>query len=84
MVTKPIEGLNLDSTYDFDKGYYYFRSYKNRIIFGGGRNLDFEAEKTDEFENTEKFKENLKKKLTSFWKGKFEVDYYWAGIMCFS
>jgi glycine/D-amino acid oxidase-like deaminating enzyme len=47
LITEPIEGLNWRGTFHFDKGYYYFRNYRNRVLFGGGRNLDFKTENTD-------------------------------------
>ncbi len=53
LITEPIEGLNWRGTFHFDKGYYYFRNYRNRVLFGGGRNLDFKTENTDEFALTE-------------------------------
>ncbi len=53
LVTKPIAGLKLKGTYHFDEGYYYFRNIDGRVLFGGGRNLDFKAEETAEFGHTE-------------------------------
>jgi hypothetical protein len=35
-----------------DQGYYYFRN-GDRILLGGGRNLDFDVENTTEFAQTE-------------------------------
>jgi len=71
MITKPIKGLTFDSTYVYDSGYYYFRNHGDRILFGGGRNIDFESEECHELENTEKIKENLVFKLKELWKGSF-------------
>jgi gamma-glutamylputrescine oxidase len=85
LVTKPIDGLKLKGTYHFDEGYYYFRNIDNRVLFGGGRNLDFKAEETWDFGQTEM----VKNKLSSWLKeiilpGKnFEIDYWWSGIMGF-
>jgi glycine/D-amino acid oxidase-like deaminating enzyme len=85
MVTKPIPGLKLKGTYHFDEGYYYFRNIDDRILFGGGRNLDFETEKTWEFGETEM----VKNKLTTYLrevilpKQDFEIDCWWSGIMGF-
>ena len=44
LVTKPIKNLKLKGCFHYNKGYYYFRNYKRRIIFGGGREADFKAE----------------------------------------
>ncbi len=85
LVTKPIDGLKLKGTYHFDEGYYYFRNIDNRVLFGGGRNLDFKAEETWDFGQTEM----VKSKLTSLLKEtilpnqNFEIDYWWSGIMGF-
>jgi len=85
LVTKPIPNLKLKGTYHFDEGYYYFRNIDNRVLFGGGRNLDFEAEATWNFGHTEKVKEKLLACLNEVIlpKQNAEVDYWWSGIMGF-
>lgn len=85
LVTKPVAGLKLKGTYHFDEGYYYFRNIDNRILFGGGRNLDFEAEATWEFGHTDKVKEKLISVLKeNILPGQnFGIDYWWSGIMGF-
>jgi glycine/D-amino acid oxidase-like deaminating enzyme len=85
LVTKPILGLKLKGTYHFDEGYYYFRNINGRVLFGGGRNLDFNTEETWEFGQTEV----VKQQLTAYLKEMilpgqdFEIDYWWSGIMGF-
>jgi gamma-glutamylputrescine oxidase len=85
LVTKPIAGLKLKGTYHFDDGYYYFRNIDGRVLFGGGRNLDFKTEETWDFGNTE----TVKNKLLAYLKEmilpgqNFEVDCWWSGIMGF-
>ncbi len=85
LVTKPIDNLKLKGTYHFDEGYYYFRNIDGRVLFGGGRNLDFKAEETWDFGHTEA----VKKSLTSYLQEvilpgqPFEIDYWWSGIMGF-
>lgn len=85
LVTKPVEGLKLKGTYHFNEGYYYFRNIDNRILFGGGRNLDYKAEETWDFGHTDV----VKQKLTTYLKEvilpdqHFEIDYWWSGIMGF-
>jgi gamma-glutamylputrescine oxidase len=85
LVTKPIAGLRLKGTYHFDEGYYYFRNIDNRVLFGGGRNLDFDSEATWEFGHTEKVKQQLYTYLNDvILPGQnFEIDYWWSGIMGF-
>ncbi|NNE02235.1 MAG: FAD-binding oxidoreductase, partial [Eudoraea sp.] len=48
LITKPIKDLKIKGTFHLDKGYYYFRNIEDRILFGGGRNLNFKAEETSE------------------------------------
>jgi glycine/D-amino acid oxidase-like deaminating enzyme len=85
LITKPIAGLKLKGTYHFDQGYYYFRNIDNRILFGGGRNLDFSAEKTWQFAQTEQIINKLTGYLTKMIvpDQPVEVDYMWSGIMGF-
>jgi gamma-glutamylputrescine oxidase len=85
LVTKPIPNLKLKGTYHFNEGYYYFRNIDDRVLFGGGRNLDFATEATWDFGQTE----TVKQKLTTCLKEvilpnqDFEIDYWWSGIMGF-
>ncbi|WP_454804529.1 NAD(P)/FAD-dependent oxidoreductase [Mucilaginibacter phyllosphaerae] len=85
LVTKPIPGLKLKGTYHFREGYYYFRNIDGRVLFGGGRNLDFAAEETPEFGHTHTVKNTLIQYLNDvILPGKnAEIDYWWSGIMGF-
>lgn len=85
LVTKPVAGLRLNGTYHFDEGYYYFRNIDGRVLFGGGRNLDFETEATWEFGHTDKVKQKLSAILSEvILPGQpHEIDYWWSGIMGF-
>lgn len=85
LVTKPVPGLKLKGTYHFNDGYYYFRNIDNRVLFGGGRNIDFKQEETWDFGHTE----SVKAKLVSYLNEVIlpnqnaEIDYWWSGIMGF-
>ena len=83
IITKPIENLHIKGTFHLDKGYYYFRNIDNRILFGGGRNLDFDGEKTTEFGETEMIQNSLQTilKETILPNTPFEIEYSWSGIM---
>ena len=85
LVTKPIEGLRFQGTFHYDEGYYYFRNYENRVIFGGGRNMDIAGEESTEFEVRDLILNKLKQDLQTIIlpNHKFEVDMAWAGIMAF-
>jgi len=85
LVTKPIDGLKFKGVFHYDEGYYYFRNHGNRVIFGGGRNLDFASETTDSFEINENILEVLKKELNTMIlpNTPYEIDHVWSGIMAF-
>ena len=83
LITKPIKNLAIKGTFHLDKGYYYFRNIDDRILFGGGRNLDFATEETTEFGLTEIIQKELEKKLKEIIlpKTDFEIEHRWSGIM---
>jgi gamma-glutamylputrescine oxidase len=83
LITKPIKNLKIKGTFHLDKGYYYFRNIDNRILFGGGRNLDFKTEETAEFGETAIIQNELEKilKETILPDTNFEVEHRWSGIM---
>ncbi len=83
VVTKPIPNLKIKGTFHLEKGYYYFRNINNRILFGGGRNLDFETENTSNFGLTKVVQDKLETilKTTILPDIPFEIDTRWSGIM---
>jgi gamma-glutamylputrescine oxidase len=83
LITKPIEGLNIKGTFHYQKGYYYFRNIDDRILFGGGRNLDFEGETTTDMVTTDNILDSLKEILSTVIlpNTEYEIDHSWAGIM---
>ncbi|WGH77094.1 FAD-binding oxidoreductase [Tenacibaculum tangerinum] len=83
LITKPIKNLHINGTFHLDKGYYYFRNIDNRILFGGGRNLDFKGEETTEFGQTALIQNKLEEilKTTILPNTKVEIDHRWSGIM---
>lgn len=85
LLTEPVADLPFKGSFHFDRGYYYFREYQNRILFGGGRNTDFKTETTDEIGINPGILQNLKQKLHEIIiPGKsFQVDSCWSGIMAF-
>src|SRR3954471_16321964 len=46
LITHPIPNLKFKGTFHYASGYYYFRNVGNRVLLGGGRNLDFSKEAT--------------------------------------
>ena len=83
LITKPIKNLQIKGTFHLDKGYYYFRNIDNRILFGGGRNLDFKTEETSEFGQTSLIQNELENilKTTILPNTPFEIEHRWSGIM---
>lgn len=83
LVTSEIPNLKAKGTFHLDKGYYYFRNVGNRILFGGGRNLDFKAENTFELNQTDLIQSALEKLLTEniIPNQDFSIDYRWSGTM---
>jgi glycine/D-amino acid oxidase-like deaminating enzyme len=83
LITHPIRDLKIKGTFHFDEGYYYFRNIDHRVLFGGGRNLDFEGEKTSELDVTEKIQNRLQQLLKDMIlpTTEFTIDHSWAGIM---
>lgn len=86
ILTNEIENLSFAGSFHFDEGYYYFRNVGKRILFGGGRNLDFKTEETTAFESNPKIIQDLKKKLKEIIlpDTPFEIEQQWQGIMGFS
>lgn len=83
LITEPITGLDIKGSFHLDKGYYYFRNIGDRILLGGGRNLDFETEATAEFGQTEIIQNKLEHMLKEVIlpNQKFEIAHRWSGIM---
>ncbi|MBJ2173449.1 FAD-binding oxidoreductase [Aureibaculum sp. A20] len=83
LITKPIKDLSIRGTFHLDKGYFYFRNINNRILLGGGRNLDFKTEETTTFGQTEMIQNKLEEILSTIIlpNKKVEIDHRWSGIM---
>lgn len=83
LITKPIQNLKLRGSFHYEKGYYYFRNVGDRVLLGGGRNLDFAGETTTEFGTTEIIQNRLDEMLKNVIlpKQNYEVDMRWSGIM---
>lgn len=83
LITEPITNLDIKGTFHLDKGYYYFRNIDDRILLGGGRNLDFETETTTAFGQTEIIQNKLEQLLKEVIlpNRKVEIAHRWSGIM---
>lgn len=83
LITEPIKNLHVKGTFHFDEGYYYFRNIDDRILFGGGRNLDFKTEETTEFEETQIIQDRLEALLRNMIlpDHPVKIERRWSGIM---
>ncbi|WP_141884126.1 NAD(P)/FAD-dependent oxidoreductase, partial [Flavobacterium psychrophilum] len=83
LITAPIPNLDIKGTFHLDKGYYYFRNINDRILFGGGRNLNFDDENTSQFGETEIIQNKLEEMLKTVIlpNTNFKIAHRWSGIM---
>lgn len=85
LLTEVLDDIPFTGVFHFDKGYYYFREINNRILFGGGRNLDFAGETTTDIALQERIQQDLEDKLRTLIlpDRKVTIDQRWSGIMAF-
>ena len=83
IITNEIPDLKINGTFHYEKGYYYFRNVRNRVLLGGGRNLDFKGETTEEFGSSEQIRLKLLELLKNVIlpKHTYEIQDSWSGIM---
>ena len=86
LVTEPLPQVSLPGTFHYDHGYAYFRQLPDqRILLGGGRNLDFAAEETTApglTDRVQQYLENLLHEVIVPGKAP-RIDYRWSGVMGF-
>lgn len=85
ILTKPIINLKIKGAFHYNGGYYYFRNIQNRILFGGGRELDHENEATTNFGINKRIRQHLLSDLGDFIlpSKNYELETEWSGIMGF-
>lgn len=83
LITAPIPNLHIKGTFHMEEGYYYFRNINDRILFGGGRNLNLKGEETTELALSsliqQKLEVLLKKVILP--NTPFKIERRWSGIM---
>tara|TARA_R110002012_G_scaffold32899_3_gene96691 strand:- start:27466 stop:28602 length:1137 start_codon:yes stop_codon:yes gene_type:complete len=84
-VTEPMKQVPFQGTFHMDQGFYYFRNAGDRILLGGGRNLDFDKETTTDFGVNEVILAELKRLLAEVIApgSSLKIDQQWSGIMAF-
>lgn len=85
MCIQPEESLKFEGTFHYEAGYYYFRDYYGKLLFGGGRNLAVADETTTEFGVNDTIKEKLVSDLESIIlpTQRYAIESEWSGIMAF-
>jgi glycine/D-amino acid oxidase-like deaminating enzyme len=85
LITEPVNGLKIKGCFHYNRGYTYFRNIDNRILLGGGRDLDFTAEQTLESGITDIIQGSLEKLLyeTILPNQKIKIEHRWSGVMGF-
>jgi hypothetical protein len=83
LITEPIPNLHLKGTFHLEKGFYYFRNINNRILLGGGRNLNLKGEETTEMALTALVQQRLESLLKNVIlpDTPFKIERRWSGIM---
>lgn len=83
LITEPIKDLKVEGCFHMDEGYLYFRNIDNRILLGGGRNLDKEAEETFNKGTTELIQNRLEELLKTVIlpDNDFRIDRTWSGTL---
>ena len=83
LVTDAVPGHGISGSFHLEAGYYYFRNIGDRILLGGGRNLDKEGETTTDFGLTPLIQERLERLLQDvILPGKtVHIAKRWSGIM---
>lgn len=86
LVTEPLPRIAMPGTFHYDHGYAYFRQLPDqRLLLGGGRNLDFAAEETTTVGLTgqvQHYLENLLHEVILPGQ-RPRIDYRWSGVMGF-
>jgi len=83
LITKKIPGFELKHCYHMNKGFVYFRSYEERLLIGGGRDLDMEGETTEKLGTTElimTYLNNIVQKHI-LQDQPYEIEHTWSGIL---
>lgn len=83
LITAPINNLPFKGIFHLDEGFYYFRNIDNRILLGGGRNMDVLTETTTERALNQQIQQRLEELLsTVILPGTPTIiDMRWSGIM---
>ena len=86
-VTNALPSMPWKGTFHYNEGYTYFRNIgENRLLLGGARDVDYEAETTSEFGVNQTIKSHLIQfadEVLNLPEG-WEIEQEWSGIMGFT
>ena len=85
LLTNKIPDLKIDGCFHYNGGYYYFRNIGDRLLLGGGREIDIKNETTYSFGINNRIRHKLIEDLKSFIvpNKDFHIKREWSGIMGF-
>jgi len=85
LLTNKMPNLKISGCFHYNQGYYYFRNLGNRLLLGGGREIDIENETTFSFGTNSKIRQKLIEDLKVFIlpNREFNIESEWSGIMGF-
>ena len=85
LLTNEIPDLKIDGCFHYNHGYYYFRNLGDRLLLGGGREIDIKNETTYSFGSNRKIRQKLIEDLKTFIlpNRDFHIESDWSGIMGF-
>lgn len=83
LTTSPVKHLKPQGSFHIAEGFYYFRDIDDRILFGGGRNTDFETETTMDIKLNDDIQKHLEEILKEIiLPGQdYQIEQRWSGIM---
>lgn len=81
----PKNPLKFEGTFHYEEGFYYFRDYYGKLLFGGARNVAIEEEETTQFGINQFVKEKLIHDIEHIIlpNQAYTIDMEWSGIMAF-
>jgi len=83
LITSPIDNLRINGTFHLDEGYCYFRNVGDRLLLGGGRNLDIAGETSTEIGLTPNIQHYLNNLLRTIIlpENDCTIAHRWSGVM---
>jgi glycine/D-amino acid oxidase-like deaminating enzyme len=81
LISEPVPELRLRGTFHYNEGYVYFRNVGDRVLLGGGRNVDLAGEATTEFGTSERVLTYLQQFADRHFAFPVRWERTWSGII---